>query len=276
MLRTVALTLLAAVVALAPQAPVDFEAKFAAAAQDTAQVVPLIIDVSAALATVDGETGLKLADRLEPFCKRVFFSPERVPGMERVGVLLHTVAKDELPGSIARRYRIGAGMLAYLNAGYDERRIGAGKQLKVVDLSNQALQIMVDKSRFRLAAWQQIPTGVWVLALYAPVGLGTVETPTPSGTSRIIDRVRNPDWTDPVSHKVVRDGDPANVLGGYWIKLDCTELARGGIGLHGYTGSPSPNWLQQGASNGCVRMLQADIDRVFEFALEGTKVVLAP
>jgi lipoprotein-anchoring transpeptidase ErfK/SrfK len=34
--------------------------------------------------------------------------------------------------------------------------------------------------------------------------------------------------------------------------------------------------LERGSSNGCVRMLQGDIDRVFELALEGTAVTIAP
>lgn len=276
MLRTLAALLCAAFVALAQQPPVDFEARFAAAASDPAQVVPLIIDVSAALPTIDGTAGVKLADRLEPFCRRVFFSPERVPGMERLGVVLHSVQEGELPGAIARRYRIGDGLLAYLNAGYDERRIGAGKQLKVVDLSNKSLQLIVDKTHYRLGAWRQTPAGDWIVALYVPVGLGAQASPTPSGTSTILDRVRNPEWTDPATHLVYKDGDERNVLGGYWIKLDCSALARDGIGLHGYTGAPTPDWLEQGASNGCVRMLQPDIDRVFELALVGTRVVLAP
>jgi lipoprotein-anchoring transpeptidase ErfK/SrfK len=68
----------------------------------------------------------------------------------------------------------------------------------------------------------------------------------------------HPEWTHPVTKKVYPDGDPGNVLGGYWIALDEAGLGRGGIGLHGYTGAPSDHWIEQPASNGCVRMLQGD------------------
>ena len=49
-----------------------------------------------------------------------------------------------------------------------------------------------------------------------------------------------------------------------------------GIGFHGYTGDAPAAWLGLPRSNGCVRMLQTDIDRVFHLALEGTPVQIVP
>src|SRR5260221_217781 len=76
------------------------------------------------------------------------------------------------------------------------------------------------------------------------------------------------------SSESIPAGSPKNVLGGYWIALDANTLGTTGIGLHGFTGTPSKNWIEQPASHGCVRMLQHDIDRVFHVALEGTPVVI--
>jgi lipoprotein-anchoring transpeptidase ErfK/SrfK len=65
------------------------------------------------------------------------------------------------------------------------------------------------------------------------------------------------------------------VLGGYWIALDPEGLGgRRGIGIHGYTGAPSDDWLSKPGSHGCIRMLQRDVDRVFHLATEGTVVDL--
>jgi hypothetical protein len=75
----------------------------------------LILEGSAQLATASVESARKLGDTLEPFCDRAFFSPERLPGMEKLGLVLHKVEKGENPTRIAQRYKIGAGMLAYLN-----------------------------------------------------------------------------------------------------------------------------------------------------------------
>ena len=277
MFSTLASVLVTAAVSLAPQTPVpDLGQKFGAAARDPSLVVPLILETSELLSRVDGATGQRLADASEPFLRQVFFSPQRFPGAEKLGLREHVVASGELPGSIAKRYRIGAGLLRYLNPDYDERKIVAGRRLVVLDLSNGSLQLIVDKERCRLAAWHKTPDGEHVLSMYVPIGIGASESPTPSGTTKIVDRVRNPAWTNPLTREVHPHGDPRNLLGGYWIRLDSQGIGQSGIGLHGYTGSPAPDWIERGASNGCVRLLQSDADRVFELALEGTQVVLAP
>ena len=275
MLRQAAWVFVAAFLGLSQQpATQDFGPRIRAAASDSSLVVPLIIDVSDALPKIDGASGQRLADELESYLRQVYFSPSAFPGAERLGLVAHQVKAGELPGAIAKQHRIGAGMLKYLNQGYDERRINAGAKLRVLDLANNSLQLIVDTARYRLSAWYQTPEGKFALAMYVPVGLGAAESPTPTGTTKIVDRVREPAWTDPTTHQVFPHGDPGNVLGGYWIKLDSAGIDRQGIGLHGYTGAPSADWLSKGSSNGCVRMLQPDIDRVFELALEGTKVVL--
>jgi lipoprotein-anchoring transpeptidase ErfK/SrfK len=51
-----------------------------------------------------------------------------------------------------------------------------------------------------------------------------------------------------------------------------TEVFPTGVGE-----SEAPaNWIEQPASHGCVRMLQADIDRLFHLAIEGTSVTIGP
>ncbi len=276
MTRTTVLVLAAGFLALAQQpATPDFGPKFRAATQQPDQIVPLILEVSEALPKVDGDTGRALADALEPFCRQVFFGPGPIPGAERLGVVKHEVKSGELPGAIAKRLKTGAGMLKYLNANYDDRRVAAGAKLNVLDLSDGSLQLIVDITRRRLASWHKTPEGKYVLALYVPVGVGAEASPTPVGKTKIVDRVRNPAWTEPKTKQVFPHGDPGNVLGGYWIKLDPEGLGGvTGIGLHGYTGAPAVDWLEQGSSSGCIRMLQPDIDRVFELALEGTPVTL--
>jgi lipoprotein-anchoring transpeptidase ErfK/SrfK len=254
------------------------EALFSAAEAKPDAVVPLILEASRALAVLDGDAGHELATRLEPFARRAFFGPERLPGMERVGLVLHEVAKGELPAKIAARYGVGAGLFPRWNEGYDERRLGVGQRLKLLDLSREgSLRLIVDRERHRLSAWHALSTGEWVLLAYLPVGLGAPETPTPSGSTRITLRALDPEWTDPVTGRVFAPRDPGNLLGGYWMALAAEGLGgRTGIGLHGYTGEASAEWLEKDRSNGCVRLLQGDIDRIFHLALEGTPVELVP
>jgi lipoprotein-anchoring transpeptidase ErfK/SrfK len=276
----VLLALLAAAPALSAQQPQPaaasrFEALFASAQRDPAGVVPLLLEGSRMLASLAPEDARRMGDTLEPFARRAFFTSERLPGMEQLGLGEHVVAKSETPTTIAGRYDIGHGLLPYLNAGFDAKKLRVGQKLKVLDLSHGELGIDVERSTFRLSAWRQLSAGGRVLLLFVPVGLGASDSPTPAGHTLIAKRVLNPSWTDPDTKQVFAPSDPRNVLGGYWIALDAEGLGgRTGIGIHGYTGAPSDDWLQRPGSHGCVRMLQKDVDRLFHLATEGTPVDL--
>ena len=245
-----------------------------AATRDPSAVVPLILEGSATLITLTPSAARTLGDTLEPFCDRAFFTPERLPGMEQLGIVLHKVAKGENPTKIAQRYHIAAGMLAYLNEGYDEKKLRVGQELKVLDLSSATLSLTVAKSQYRLTAWRTTTDGKHTLVRFCTVGVGAAESPTPIGRTTITKRVLKPAWTDPTTNTVFAPDDPGNVLGGYWIALDATGLGRSGIGFHGYTGAPVEDWISKNASHGCVRMLQPDVDRIFYLAVEGTSVAI--
>lgn len=251
-------------------------AEMAAAAQrDPAAVVPLILEGSAQLVTAPVDSARAIGDTLEPFCDRVFFSPERLPGMERLGLVIHKVEKGENPTTIAKRYKIGAGMLGYLNANYDDKKLQIGQELKVLDLSSETLTLTVARSQFRLTAWRSLKGGGHALVKFCTVGVGAPESPTPLGTTTITKRVLRPTWTEPGTNITYAPEDPGNVLGGYWIALDSAGIGKSGIGFHGYTGAPVEDWISKSASHGCVRMLQRDVDRIFHVAIEGTRVTLA-
>ena len=273
---------------------------FERANADPAGVVPLILRASAVLegkmdgdAAVDRATGRLsgdlvqnqalspedarlLADTLDPYCRRAFFSPEPLLGMQKLGLVNHTVRAGEVPERIAKKYRIGTDLLAYLNKDFEPTKLREGELLKVLDLSGGALEIDVSKALYRAGAYKKLENGSRALVLYAPVGLGAPESPTPAGKTSITLRVRDPEWTDPVTKEVYKPGDPRNVLGGYWIALDPSGIGKSGIGFHGFTGEPPANWIEQPASHGCVRMLQGDVDRLYSLAIEGTRVQILP
>lgn len=258
-----------------PATRTPFEELFRAAMTDSSAVVPLLVEGSRLLASLPPESAPRLGDTLEPFARRVFFGHEVLPGMERFGLRQHVVAKGETPTSIAARYDTGPGLLAYLNQGFDARRLRVGQNLKVLDVAHGELEIEIDRGTFRLAMWRRLAEGGRVLVLYTPVGVGAADSPTPTGSTRITKRVLQPQWTDPDTRQVFAPTDPRNVLGGYWIALDPDGLGgRRGIGIHGYTGAPSDDWLSKQGSHGCIRMLQRDVDRVYHTAVEGTLVEL--
>jgi hypothetical protein len=258
----------------APMIPAELATLFARAQKDSASLVPLLVRGSAELARLPKRDGLLLADTLEPFARRVFFGSERIPGMAELGLVLRRVEKGDVLERIASRVRIGAGLIGYLNEDLDERKLRVGQELKLLDLSRRDLELVVERDAYRLLAWKRVESGTKVLVMCVSVGLGAPETPTPLGSTAIEKRVLHPDWTHPVTKKVYAHGDPDNVLGGYWIALDSAPLGRSGIGLHGFTGDAPASWIEQRSSNGCVRMLQGDIDRLFHLAVEGTPMTI--
>ena len=256
----------------APRAA-DFGPRLAHAMQDRAAVVPVLLDAGAALERMQGRERQILGDSLEPLLQRVYFSAERFPGDELVGVRVHEVKKGDTGGRIGERHRFGHGLLARWNAKYDERRLSVGQKLKVVAFARGELQLVVDRGIYRLSAWRDAE-GVRTPLLFTPVGVGASDSPTPLGSTTVVERVRNPSWTHPTTKVTYAHGDPRNILGGIWIELDAKPLGKSGIGLHGYTGAPTKDWLEQPGSHGCVRLQATDCDRVFHLALEGTRVLL--
>jgi lipoprotein-anchoring transpeptidase ErfK/SrfK len=98
-----------------------------------------------------------------------------------------------------------------------------------------------------------------------PVGLGRDGT-TPEGEFVIEELIKNPDWHH--EGQVIPYGDPRNILGSRWMAFRDTPEHHG-FGIHGTT---DPSSIGKEASSGCVRMLKADVERLFEWTPRGTEV----
>lgn len=263
-LRALALVL-AAVAAHAE----DFDGLFAAAARDDG-LVPLIERVSLAIPHLPPGDALALADRAQPFCRRLFFAANEAADARRVGVVRHLIAKGEHTTGIARRYNTTIDLIVRLNRGLKPSRIEVDDQLTVLDLASTPLELVVLRSSFRLLLWRGP-----VLVGCFKVGLGAETSPTPLGATEVWQCVRNPEWRDPDTKKVFKPTEPGNVLGGYWIAFKPGDDRRfKGIGMHGYTAEKPERWLGQPGSHGCVRMVQDDIAAVFAVVRPGMKVVV--
>jgi hypothetical protein len=248
-------------------AAADLDALFARAARDPAGVAPLIAAGSAAVIALPTEQALPLAERLTPFCARVFLSPEPIPGCDALGVgELRIEPKDTWSG-IGRRLRVGPELLQRLNP---RSRLVPGRGIKAVDAASAPVSLVVSRSRFRLLAWR----GRTLVGCF-PIAVGKPGHETPLGETRIVVRQRDPEWTDPDTHHVFAGTDPGNLLGGFWLGFDpLASQAYRGIGIHGYTGDKPEAWLGTASSHGCVRLDQAPMRAVFDLALPGTKVVI--
>ncbi|MEN6414559.1 MAG: L,D-transpeptidase family protein [Veillonellales bacterium] len=89
-----------------------------------------------------------------------------------------------------------------------------------------------------------------------PVAIGSVSTPTPLGTFRILEKETNPVWYPPGKDCFVPSG-PANPLGYRWL---------GFLPTYGIHGTNMPWSIGSVSSNGCIRMLEADVEELFTMA----------
>ncbi|KXZ40477.1 L,D-transpeptidase catalytic domain [Alkalithermobacter thermoalcaliphilus JW-YL-7 = DSM 7308] len=82
-----------------------------------------------------------------------------------------------------------------------------------------------------------------------PVAIGKASTPTPTGNFRIIQKLRN----------------PGGVFGSRWMRF------YRGYGIHG---TNNPSSIGKAVSNGCVRMLNSNINAIYDLVPLGTEVMI--
>ena len=100
------------------------------------------------------------------------------------------------------------------------------------------------------------------VAMY-PVGVGRIETKTPAGFYKIVEKIENPAWVDPGDTSVAISSGPDNPLGYRWLGIG------GNYGIHG---TNKPSSVGHYVSNGCVRMVEADVEKLFDKVDVGTEV----
>ena len=100
------------------------------------------------------------------------------------------------------------------------------------------------------------------LAVYH-LGLGKVETPTPTGYYKITSKEINPPWIDPSDPEYEIPSGPDNPLGYRWMQFS------GNYGIHG---TNRPGSISGYVSNGCIRMNERDVEELFDAVEVGTPV----
>jgi len=99
-----------------------------------------------------------------------------------------------------------------------------------------------------------------VLKVYR-VAVGAAQTPSPTGTLRIVNKVADPTYCH--QGKVIPPGK-SNPLGDRWM-----GLSKSGYGIHG---TNAPASIGKAASHGCIRMGKRDVEELFALARVGDNV----
>ncbi len=129
------------------------------------------------------------------------------------------------------------------------------------ELMSENLFIALDTSRRILTVYQRGE----VLRKY-PVAVGEGDL-TPETKTEIANRVVNPYWGGAGRHDPVPGGDPNNPLGAIWL-----GLRFGGGSVYGIHGNAAPYSIGQSVSLGCVRMINEDVEELYNMITIGAKV----
>lgn len=93
-----------------------------------------------------------------------------------------------------------------------------------------------------------------------PVALGKPSMPTPDNKFTIINKAKNPYWGGMGGKfKPVKGGAPNNPLGKRWLGL--SREKHSGYGIHG---NSAPFSIGRYVSAGCIRMINEDVEELFE------------
>src|SRR5262249_37410866 len=131
-----------------------------------------------------------------------------------------------------------------------------GQKLKIVPGPFAAL---VSLSRYELVVHLN---GTFVKSYR--VGVGKDGT-TPIGTFPVKNKMVNPTYYGPEG--VIPADDPQNPLGERWIDIGDSS------GIHG---TIEPKSIGRNESRGCIRLLNADVEEVYDFLVLGSEVKIVP
>lgn len=188
--------------------------------------------------------------RLEGLNMRILFSALLVPDATTV----HVVKEGDVLGMIAEEHRTTVEFIKKQN-GLRSDVIRPGMRLRIW---TQPFSVLVDKSQNIL----MLKSNGEVLKTYrVSTGANNI---TPVGTFKIINRLTNPSWTH--DGKLIPYGDPQNILGTRWMGFDVPSY-----GIHGTT---QPESIGQQATAGCVRMLNQDVEELYDLLPVRTEVVI--
>jgi LysM repeat protein len=191
------------------------------------------------------ESRSQIQKQLNEYSKVLYFSPQ--PHFLEP----YTIQPGDQLRVVARKYGVSWEYLSKLNR-VDARRIRAGQKLKVVQGPFAAY---VNLSSYELVIHLN---GSFVKSYR--VGVGKDGT-TPLGTFKVQNKVADPTYYGPEG--VIAHDDPTNPLGERWIDIGDS------YGIHG---TIEPDSIGKNESRGCVRMLNSDVEEVYDFLVIGSEV----
>ncbi len=195
----------------------------------------------------------EIKKRLDELNEELVFS--KVPSPDAV---FYVVKPGDSLAKIAKKFDTSYAFIMRIN-NKPRTLIKIGERLKIL---NGNLSLLVDKSDYTLT----ILLNGHFIKQYS-VGIGK-SNKTPVGVFIVDNKLINPTWYSPDG--VYEYGHPKNVLGTRWIGFEDKN------GLYGYGihGTADPDSIGKDMSNGCIRMRNGDVEELFDFVKQKTRVLM--
>jgi len=166
--------------------------------------------------------------------------------------VVYVVKKGDTLSKIGRAYDIPYALIKRIND-LESDLIFPGQRLKVI---KGPFDAVVELQKYRLTVYLK---GNFVKEY--PIGIGKAGI-TPIGKFKVKNKLPNPAWTKP-GEQMAAD-DPENPLGERWIGVEAD------YGIHG---TIEPETIGQAASQGCIRMYEADVEEFYDLVVVGKSTV---
>ncbi len=226
----------------------------ARAAMDAGQLTDAQATLNQIVATTPDPEAIELLGSVN---MQLLKAPLMMPGKE-----YYVIQSGDYLQKIAKKYKTTVSLLKTMN-GLESDTIRLGSRLLVF---NGDFSIHISKHRNEL----DLMLGNQVFKRYS-VGTGKFGK-TPAVKFTIVDKIIEPPWTRPADNRQIEYGDPENVLGSRWMAIksaDHPELT--GFGIHGTWERDS---IGQQSSAGCIRMLNEDVEELFDLVPRKTSVTI--
>lgn len=170
----------------------------------------------------------------------------------------YTVQSGDYLGKLAATFNTPVALIAKAND-IPGAMIRVGQTLRLLDGNEHTFALEISKSRNDLLVTLD---GKFFKRYRVSTGKNAK---TPTGTFKVIDKIARPAWHKP-GGKPIPYGDPENLLGTHWLALDLP-----GYGIHG---TWEPESIGSQTSDGCIRLLNEDVEELYTILPKGTLVTI--
>lgn len=212
----------------------------------------------------------RLRDLLSELSRRLVFSPEVL--VDDPFARTYIIQQNDVLSALPRKQDLDVDwrLLQRINRIPVPERIRQGQRIKLI---TGPFHCVVHKHAYRMDVYLGRGDD-WAYVRSFPVGLGEFNG-TPVGLFRVRpnSKLMDPEWVSPRTGQRYTASDPNNPIGERWIGLEGVSEAVRDLPGYGIHGTIEPESIGRQSSLGCIRMLPADVEMLYEMLVSEESTV---